>query len=85
MANKRRGLAEELVRNKPLKYGLANIDAHRFDTQRNLATDFKGNLDNISSMRSFVKEDELMIADRTKKVRSRETFLYFRTGETFIY
>jgi len=78
MANKRLGLAEDLVWNNFLKYGLANIDAHCFDTQRNLATDFECNLDNISSMRSFVKEDECLIlffelkdeymtADRTKK------------------
>jgi len=57
----------DLVRHNSLKYGVPNIDAHRFDTQQNLTTDSAGNLDNISMMRSFVKEYEFMISDRTKK------------------
>ena len=37
------------------------IDAHCFETERNLARDFAGNLDSISVMRSVGKESEIII------------------------
>lgn len=47
-ASKRLGRGRDLLRNNSMKDGLPSMDFHSFDTQRNLTTDFAGNLESIS-------------------------------------
>lgn len=50
--NKRRGRAEDLVKNEWVKFLLQKIEAHSLDKQRNLDRDFAVSLEKISTMRS---------------------------------
>lgn len=57
-ANKRRGRADDMVKNNSLKYGRQSMEPHSFETQWNLVIDFAGNLESISRMRSIGMESE---------------------------
>lgn len=48
MNDKSRGRDKDLVRNSSVKSGRLSVDPHNFDTQRNLAIDLAGTLENIS-------------------------------------
>jgi len=76
------GLGDDLVKNNSVKYGRRIIDAHGFDTQRNLATDFEGTLDNISAMRSIdMGDDEFMILRSNEEIDLLKTYV-LRPRET---
>lgn len=66
-ANNNFGRANDLVKNKSVKSWRPSIEAHRFDTQRHLAIDFSGNLENISMVISSIG-----IIDENSSASSRD-------------